>query len=135
MQANGFERDAFLHAPTEWDPPCNKRAWKLKAPAYGLNDAPVALHRSLKRHLLNSDLSVEHMVLRCQASTFDPCLFFVFRDHGQAVGVFAIHIDDILRCGEPDVLLKIRAFSEQRFGTMKLHGELVRACGHGTGAG
>ena len=58
--------------------------------------------------------------LRCQASAFDPCLFVVFRSQGQAVGVFTAHIDDILGCGEPDVLPKIRGFPEQRFGTMKL---------------
>ena len=44
-QADGFGRDVFSHAPTDWDPPCNKRAWRLKAPALGLKDAPVALHR------------------------------------------------------------------------------------------
>ena len=36
------------------------------------------------------------------------------------MGAFATHIDDILGCGEPDVLPKIRGFSEQRFGAMKL---------------
>ena len=96
------------HAPLEWDPPCQKRAWKLKAPAYGLNDAPAAFRRSLKRHILNSDLSVKNVGLRRKASAFDPCLFFVFRDQGQAVGVFTTHIDDFSGCGEPDVLPKIR---------------------------
>ena len=45
LQADGFERDVFLRAPMEWDPPCNERVWKRKAPAYGLNDAAVAFHR------------------------------------------------------------------------------------------
>ena len=54
------------------------------------------------------------------ASAFDPCLFFVFRDQGQAAGAFTTHIDDILGCGEPDVLPKIRRFPEQRFSAMKL---------------
>ena len=62
----------------------------------------------------------EERGLRRKASTFDPCSFFVFRDQGQAVGAFTTHIDDILGCGEPDVLPKIRGFSEQRFGAMKL---------------
>ena len=34
--------------------------------------------------------------LRCQASALDPCLFFVSRDQGLAVGAVATHIDDIL---------------------------------------
>ena len=120
LQADGFERDVFLHAPEEWDLPCGKRAWKLKAPAYELNDAPAAFRRSSKRHLLNSELSVKHVGLRCQAPTFDPCLFCVFRDQGQAVGAFTTHIDDVLGCGEPDVLPKLCQFSEQRIGDMEL---------------
>ena len=54
------------------------------------------------------------------ASAFDPCLFFVFRDQGQAAGALATHIGDNLGCGEPDILPEIRRFSEQRFGAMKL---------------
>ena len=119
-QADGFERDVFLHAPLEWAPPCEKRARKLKEPAYGLNDAPAAFHCSLKRHISNSDLPVQSVGLRCQVSTLDPCLFFVFRDQGQAVGAFATHIDEIIGCGEPNVLLKIRGFPEHRFGAMRL---------------
>ena len=109
----------FLHAPLEWDSPCQKRVWKPKAPAYGLNGAPAAFHRSLKRHILNLGLFVKYVGLRRKASTFETCLLFVFRDRGQAVGAFATHIDDILGCGEPDVLPKIRRFPGQRFGAMK----------------
>ena len=61
--------------------------------------------------------------LRRQAAAFDPCLCFVFRSEGQAVGAFATHIDDIFGCGEPHVSAKMRNFSEQRFGEMKLQGE------------
>ena len=32
-------KNAFLRAPMEWDPACTSRASKLKAPAYGLDDA------------------------------------------------------------------------------------------------
>ena len=44
--------------------------WKLKAPAYRLGDAPAAFHRSLKRYLLDSELSMKCVGLRRQASTF-----------------------------------------------------------------
>ena len=120
LRAGGFERDVFLHAPEERDPPSGKRLWKLKAPARGLNDAPAAFHRSLKRNLSNSELFVEKVGLRRQASTSDPCLFFVFRAQGQSVGALATHIDGILICGEPDVLPKLREFLEQRLGGMEL---------------
>ena len=50
MREDGFGRDVFLHAPDELDPSCQERARKLGAPAYGLNDAPGAPRRSLRRH-------------------------------------------------------------------------------------
>ena len=43
-QAGGFDRDVFLQAPDERDPGNLLRVRKLRAPAYGLNDAPVAFH-------------------------------------------------------------------------------------------
>ena len=36
------------------------------------------------------------------------------------MGVFATHIDDILGCGEPGVMDKLRQFSELRFGRLKV---------------
>ena len=56
------------------------------------------------------------MGLRFEVSTADPHLFFVFEETGRTVGAFTAHIDDILGCGEPYGLLKIREFPEQRFG-------------------
>ena len=76
----------FLQAPEKWNPGTERRVWKLKAPAYGLNDGVVAFHRSLKKHLLNKTLSMESAGLYCVGSTFDPCLFFVFDGKGPAVG-------------------------------------------------
>ena len=78
LQADGFGREVFLQFPEECALPCGKRVWKLKAPAYGLNDAPAASRRSATRHLLNSELSVKDVGLRCQAPTFDPCFFLFF---------------------------------------------------------
>ena len=56
LQADGFDCEVFLRALDEWNPGGAHRIWKLNAPAYGLNDAPAAFHRSLKRHLMNSTL-------------------------------------------------------------------------------
>ena len=36
------------------------------------------------------------------------------------MAVFTTHIDDILGCGQPDVLPKIRAYLGQRFGELQL---------------
>ena len=116
-------------------PTLKKRVWKLKAPACGLTDAPAAFHRSLKRHRLNADLSVKNAGLRCQAPTFDPRLFLVFRDQGRAVGAFATHIDDISGCSEPDVLPKKSGVSGTTFWYNEAAGALVCACGHGIDAG
>ena len=76
----------FLQAPEERNPETECRVWKLRAPPYGLNDAPAAFQRSLKRHLLNKTLSMDLAGLYCVGSTFDPCLFFVFKGKGPAVG-------------------------------------------------
>ena len=49
LRADEFDRGVCLRAPEEWDPPSETRVWKLKAPAFGLNDALAAFHRSHKR--------------------------------------------------------------------------------------
>ena len=53
-------------------------------------------------------------------STFDPCLFFIFRETGSAGGAFTTLIDDILGRGQPDALPKVRDFSQQLPGALKL---------------
>ena len=119
-QAGGFDRDVCLHAPAEWDPSYPERVWKFKAPAIGLYDSPAAFRRYLKRHLLNSDLSMKCVSLRGQAPTVDPCLIFVFREAGNSVGAPTAHIEDTLGCGEPDVLTTMRICLDRRFGELKL---------------
>ena len=48
-------------------------------------------------------------------------LYFLYlRKTGSAGGAFAAYTDDILAYGEPDALPKIRDFSEQRSGELKL---------------
>ena len=49
-QADGFGREVFTQSPPEWLRGESRRIWKLNAPAYGLDDAPAARHRSLKRY-------------------------------------------------------------------------------------
>ena len=120
LQADGFARVVFVQAPPEWSPGDHRRIWKLNAPAYGLNDAPVAFHRSLKRFLLNDKESLKAVDIRLEVSKFDPCLFFVFRGSGPAVGVMTSHIDDLLGCGEQDILAKMEKFLAGRFGPVKI---------------
>ena len=55
LQPDGSIRDVFLYASPGWEPSREKQTWKLKAPAYGLDGAPAAFHRSIKQHLLNSE--------------------------------------------------------------------------------
>ena len=80
----------------------------------------VAFRRSLERYLLIAEASLKCVGLRCQTSTLDPCVFFVFCAEGSAAGVFATHIDDILGRGAPDVLTEMRIFPGKRFGELKL---------------
>ena len=94
----------FTESPPGWPPGDSRRVWEMNAPAYGLNNAPLASQRSLKRYLVNEIDSLKAVDLRLEASTFGPCLFFVYRRSGLAVGVIAAHIDDLLGCREQDIL-------------------------------
>ena len=69
---------------------------------------------------MDSDAPTKRVGLRCQASSFDPCSFFIFRETRGAAGAFTTHMDDILGCAEPDVPPEIRDFSERRLGELKL---------------
>ena len=95
------------------------RVRKLNAPAYGLNDAPVTFHRSLKRYLLQHEVSLRLVGLKFTVSNLDPGLYMVFNREDEAAGVFSIHIDDISGRCVPGVSERARYFSEQRFGALK----------------
>ena len=88
---------------------------EIGRPSNGLNDAPVALRRSL-----TSDLSLAEVGLQYAVSSFDPRLYIIFREEGGTVGVFARHIHDISGCGETGVLEQTTKFPETRFGERKL---------------
>ena len=118
-EADPFQREVYLHAPPEWCPTNPNRVWKLNAPAYGLNDAPVAFHRSLKRYLAQHAVSVKMIGLKFTGSTLDPRLYLVCNKEDEAAGVVSTHIDDILGRGVPGVLERTRYFLEQRFGPLK----------------
>ena len=97
-----------------------RRVWKLSAPASGLNDAPVAAHRSHKRFLVNDADSLRAVDLRLEASVFDLGLFFVYRSSGSAVGVITTHIEDLLGCGEHDSFQRMEKFLAASFGPIKV---------------
>ena len=83
-----FNRDVFAHAPQELGASNACRFWKLNAPAFGLDDAPVASHRSLQKPFVNLDLFIAQVGLQYTVSSFDPRFIFVFRKEGGAVGAF-----------------------------------------------
>ena len=116
LKADGFERGVYVRAPCEWSFWGDRRVWRPRAPAYGRNGVPAAFHRPLREYLVNSAESLPRLGLRFEASSSDPCLSYVFRKSGEAVGVIATRIDDILGCGEPDLQLEVRRFSGKRFG-------------------
>ena len=96
------------------------RNWKWRAPAYSLNDAPVAFRRSPQMYSVNSVESPCKVSLRFEGSPLDPRLFFVPGRAGGAAGVFATHIADILGCGTPDILLGARRFLELTCGKLEV---------------
>ena len=79
LQSDGFGRDVCIQSPPEWLPGDSRRIWKLNAPAYDLNDAPVAFHRPLSRYLVYRTDSLEAVGLWKEPSKFDPCLSSVPR--------------------------------------------------------
>ena len=120
LQADPFPREVYLRAPRDWCPRNANRVWRLNTPAYGLNDAPVEFHKTLKRDLVKSDESLKLVGLRFATSTLGPCLCAILNGEGVAVGVFSTHIDDILGCGAPGVLERTRHYLEQRSGAPKV---------------
>ena len=74
----------------------------------------MAVDRSLRKYSVNSVDSLFGVVLKFEASSSVPRLYFVIRKSGRAVEAFATHIDNISGCGEPDLLLKVRRFSAKR---------------------
>ena len=89
LQADPFHREVYLYAPPEWCPKNPNRVWKLNTPAYGLNDAPVASHHSLKRYPLKNEVSLKVVGLKYKVSNLDPCRYMVFNREEEAVGVFS----------------------------------------------
>ena len=74
LQGDPLPREDYLQAPLEWCPRYPNRVWRLNAPAYGLDDAPVEFHKTLKRYLGESDGFLKMAGLRFATSTLDPCL-------------------------------------------------------------
>ena len=75
-RADGCTQEVALQAPSDWGTLRGDRVWKLKAPAFGLSEAPAAFRRSLGRRFLNSDGSLQRVKFRCQVSTFRPSHYF-----------------------------------------------------------
>ena len=76
-QAGGFTRGVLPQAPVEWEPLRSSRVRKLEPPAFALNDAPAAFHRSLGRRTLDSEASIRWIR---HASSFGSSPFFIFRE-------------------------------------------------------
>ena len=68
LQADVFGREVYLRAPRGWNSKDARRVWKLRAPAYGLNDAPAVFHRSLRKYSANSVESLSSAGLRFEVS-------------------------------------------------------------------
>ena len=126
LQADGFFRDVLLQAPIEWEPIYGDRAWKLKTPVYGLNDAPEEFHRSLEGHLSDSEASMKRVGLRCQVSTFDPCLLLIEAPRARRVRL-PLTLMIFLGAANQMFCPRFGMFLGQRSGDLKLQGSsLVR---------
>ena len=109
LQVDGFDREVYRRAPCERNSKDSRLVWKLRAPAYGLNDAPVAYRRPPRKSLGSCVESPPSVGLRIAASSFDPRMYSFFRKSGEAAGAITTHIDNILGCGEAGLLQKARS--------------------------
>ena len=82
--------------------------------------SPAASRRSLRKRFSNSEVSPPNAGLRYRAPPVDPCLYFVHRSDGGAVGASTTHIDGIAGCGGQGAPSKTKVFSEARSGRLKL---------------
>ena len=115
LQADTFQRNVFLQALPEWEPSDSRRFWKLNAPAYGLNDAPVAFRCALRQ-------SLKAVGPLYKAPSLAQCPYKTTA----AVGVFTTHTDDILGCELHGVLDRARKFSGKRFGSSSFRNRNLR---------
>ena len=80
----------------------------------------MAFRRPLQEYPANSAVSLAQVGLQYRASPFGPHFYFVYRKEGRSAGAFTTQIDDILGCGEQDVLSRTRTFLEARFRKLRL---------------
>ena len=111
-----------------------RRVRKLRAPGYGAYDVLAAFHMSLRKYLVNAAESPPSARLRLDVSSFDPCMYFIYRKSRKAAGVISTHTEDILWRDEPDLSLEERGFLEKRFGELRPREGLLYAR-HGLGPG
>ena len=58
---------------------------------------------------LNYEHSTKKIGLQFCVPEHDPCVYYVVRDAGLAVGAMTTHINDILICGESRIMQKVGA--------------------------
>ena len=122
LQADDFRRAVNLQAPPERKPGRTRRVWKFAGPAYGLNDTPIALCKTLRNHSLNVRRSTKSAGLRFAASAVDSLLYCIYRATGSAAGALATNIDDVPGHGEPGALPFVQKYLEPSFRALKLLG-------------
>ena len=87
LRADGFDREVYLRAPDESKSKDDRSLWRLRALAYGINDAPVALHQSLSKFWVNSSKSASGAGLRSEVSLFGPRFFGASAGWGSCAGL------------------------------------------------
>ena len=86
LQPDGFDRVVYLRALCVWNSKDTRRVSDLRAPAYGLSDAPAAFRRPLRKYLVNSADSLPSVGIRFKVSSFDPRMYFIFGNRRSQVG-------------------------------------------------
>ena len=78
LHSDGFTQDVFPRAPAEWGSIGPHRIQKLRAPSYGLGDAPAAFRKILQSYLPRREESSATAGQKFQVSSPGPRIYFVF---------------------------------------------------------
>ena len=115
LRADGFGRDAYLHAPVGRDPSDPHRMWNLHAPANGLHDAPVAFRRPLWKYSLNSMDSSTRADRKFRGSSLTRVYLSLFGNRLEQLGLLQLILTIFLGVGAGCVIQDARFFEQEQF--------------------
>ena len=98
LQGQNIERELYLLPPADIRQKAPGIVWKVVKRIYGLKDASRGWYLELNKALTE---------LGCKPTLVDLAMYVYKNEQGQIQGLAAVHIDDILYCGEAEFHEKV----------------------------